>query len=211
MARNRYSSQPPPRTQSDVPGSSGGLVYWHPGQMSNRIRLCARQRPTIAQAEGVGFEPTEHFCSRVFETRAFDRTMLPLQAKKHYSTAARHRQTIWHLWHQARSEIMGRTDPDTGRSREGYAGGFVQSRWPHGLSREGRSEPDLSARSGPQASTPGSARQADVRRHYVTSKRATGAVQSHAMTALQHSPPVARTLLTGSSEPGIITARARHC
>jgi hypothetical protein len=35
----------------------------------------------MPQAEGVGFEPTEHCCSRVFETRAFGRTMLPLLAK----------------------------------------------------------------------------------------------------------------------------------
>jgi hypothetical protein len=47
----------------------------------------------MRQAEGVGFEPTEHFCSRVFETRALGRTMLPLLAKLNYSTAIAIRQT----------------------------------------------------------------------------------------------------------------------
>ncbi len=46
------------------------------------------------QAEGVGFEPTEHCCSHVFETRAFGRTMLPLLAKRHYSTETHGQQNL---------------------------------------------------------------------------------------------------------------------
>jgi hypothetical protein len=52
----------------------------------------------MRQAEGVGFEPTEHYCSRVFETRAFGRTMLPLLAKGNYSIAPSLGQTGGNLW-----------------------------------------------------------------------------------------------------------------
>ena len=45
----------------------------------------------------MGFEPTEHYCSRVFETRAFGRTMLPLLAKNHYSTEGLGQQNPWDL------------------------------------------------------------------------------------------------------------------
>ncbi len=45
----------------------------------------------------MGFEPTEHCCSRVFETRAFGRAMLPLQTKVHYSIEPPTRQILQRL------------------------------------------------------------------------------------------------------------------
>jgi hypothetical protein len=62
---------------------NGGLVYRDSPELSNRTRKWTLH---LREAEGVGFEPTEHFCSRVFETRALDRTMLPLRAKNYSST-----------------------------------------------------------------------------------------------------------------------------
>jgi hypothetical protein len=66
--------------------------------MSNHIRHYATMEEYHVQAEGVGFEPTEHFCSRVFETRAFGRAMLPLLTKEDYSTAIHNRQTGYPSW-----------------------------------------------------------------------------------------------------------------
>ncbi len=78
--------------------------------MSNQVHPCATQRPMTKQAEGVGFEPTEHFCSRVFETRAFGRAMLPLQTTGHYSTASCVGQNIRHRWHLLSPSVQRSTD-----------------------------------------------------------------------------------------------------
>ncbi len=49
-------------------------------------------RPVVA--EGVGFEPTEHCCSRVLQTRAFLHSAILPNDRMHYTTSGGIVQTL---------------------------------------------------------------------------------------------------------------------